>query len=483
MQTKTFLMKIKTFFTKKKIIWTVSIIILLILGRLIFSGKSNTSGIQTDVVKRQNIEKTVLATGQVVSSTDLQLSFEASGVVKEVSVKEGDTVHAGELLAELDTSDLVAQLHSAEAGLAIAKQQSSTTNTDLASITAQQNVLVTNAYNALLNSSPEAINVGNYTGYDAPTVTGTYTCPNQGSYDLKTYNSTGGISVSYTGLEEGSFLLTDIPRPLGNCGLFLSFDKTKVLQGGAEFSVDIPNKNAPDYNANNSAYQLALQTRDKAISDAQANISSDNSSLSVAEAQIAQAQANVEIAQAKIQDAQIVAPTDGTITTVDVKVGELAQPTVEAMELLNVGDLHTEALVSEADIASVAVGQSIDNTFDALGPDQHFTTTVLSVNPASTITSGVVNYKVDGSLEKIPDVKPGMTANMTIKVAEKDNVLVVPSSAIINKNNEQIVRVITDPKKLTYSEVVVQTGLEADGGLTEITSGLSEGQEIVTYMK
>jgi multidrug efflux pump subunit AcrA (membrane-fusion protein) len=59
----------------------------------------------------------------------------------------------------------------------------------------------------------------------------------------------------------------------------------------------------------------------------------------------------------------------------------------------------------------------------------------------------------------------------------------VPSSAIVNQTGGQFVKVVTDPKKLTYTSVPVQTGLEADGGLTEITSGLAEGQEIITYMK
>jgi multidrug efflux pump subunit AcrA (membrane-fusion protein) len=108
---------------------------------------------------------------------------------------------------------------------------------------------------------------------------------------------------------------------------------------------------------------------------------------------------------------------------------------------------------------------------------------VLTVNPASTVVSGVVNYKVTGSLEKIPEVKPGMTANMTIKVAEKKNVLVVPSGAIINKNGKHIVKVINDSKKKTFTEVEVEVGLSADGGLTEIISGLKDGQEVVTYMK
>ena len=481
MQTKTILMRIKSFFTKKKIIWTVVILLFLLIGWSIFSKKSNTSNIQTGVVARQDIQKTVLSTGQVVSSTDLDLSLQSSGIVNKVSVKEGDVVHAGQVLVEENISDLTAQLHSAQAGLIIAKQQAATSKNNLANVTSEQSTLVDNAHRTLLNSALVAQTVGSYGGYDAPTVSGTYTCKEEGSYDLKTYTSAGGISVNYTGLEQGSLLLTDIPRPMGNCGLSLSFDKTKTLQAGVEFNIAIPNTNAPNYNANYSNYQLALQTRDKAIADAQANLGNDSSS--IVDAQIAQAQANVDGIISKINNSKIIAPSSGTITQVDIKVGELAQLGKEVLKLLNVAELHTEALVSEADIASVAVGQSIDNTFDALGPDKHFITKVLTVNPASTVISGVVNYKVTGSLNKIPDIKPGMTANMTILVAEKKNALVVPGSAIINKDNKHIVRVINDPKKLTYSEVEVQTGLEADGGLTEITSGLKEGEEIVTYMK
>jgi HlyD family secretion protein len=167
----------------------------------------------------------------------------------------------------------------------------------------------------------------------------------------------------------------------------------------------------------------------------------------------------------------------------DIRLGEQAQASKEVIKIQNVGELHTEAQVSEADIASVTVGQNIDYTFDALGPDKHFTSKVLTVNPASTVVSGVVNYKVTGSLQNIPEVKPGMTANMTILVAKKPAVLVVPSSAIINKSGKKFVRVINDPKLKTFVEVEVTTGLEADGGLVEILSGLVDGQSIITYMK
>ena len=91
----------------------------------------------------------------------------------------------------------------------------------------------------------------------------------------------------------------------------------------------------------------------------------------------------------------------------------------EVMILQDVGDLHVEADVSEANIANLQPGQSVDITFDALGPDRHFQGAVETVNPGATIISGVVDYLVKASMPNIPDIKPGMTANMTILVAEK----------------------------------------------------------------
>jgi multidrug efflux pump subunit AcrA (membrane-fusion protein) len=76
-----------------------------------------------------------------------------------------------------------------------------------------------------------------------------------------------------------------------------------------------------------------------------------------------------------------------------------------------------------------------------------------------------------------------MTANMTVLVAEKKNVLAIPLRGVITKDGKKFVRVITDSKKKTYEEKEVKTGLEADEGLVEILSGLNAGQEIVTYIK
>ena len=115
-------MNIKGFFTKKKIIWTVVILLVVLpIAYSIFKPKDNSANILTDTVKKQNIKYTVLATGQVVSETDLNLSFKTSGIVQSVRVKEGDKVKAGQVLASLDQKDQLANLTSARGALASAQ--------------------------------------------------------------------------------------------------------------------------------------------------------------------------------------------------------------------------------------------------------------------------------------------------------------------------------------------------------------------------
>ena len=176
------------------------------------------------------------------------------------------------------------------------------------------------------------------------------------------------------------------------------------------------------------------------------------------------------------------APADGTITSVDIKVGELATGLKEAIILQDIDKLHLEANISEANVADIIPGQTVDVTFDALSPDEHVPAIIQAVDPASTVISGVVNYKITATIDKNDAIRPGMTANMTILTNQKTGVLAVPQRAIILNGTKKIVRLITNSTKKTYVEVEIKTGITADGGLVEVLSGLSEGQEIVTFI-
>lgn len=519
---------IKKFFTKKRIIWTV--IILLIVGPIVYGivkPKNNSANIQTDTVKKQDLKLTVLATGQVVSSTDLNLSFKTSGVVNKINIKEGDKVKAGAILAVLDQKDVGASYTSAQGSLAAAQanyqkvlagssnQQIAvaqkaldaanvnlnTAKTSLANVKQQQVTAVANAYSALMNSTISAVPATGNIGTASITVSGTYTSKDQGVYTI-TVDTTGGSGQFFhaQGLESAAGQVKSVPVALGNRGLFIQFTGTPST--GDTWTITLPNTSASTYVANYNAYQTALNTQQSSVDSAQASVDSAQAAaasaqanldlqtaqarpadVQAAQAQILSAQGQVQAAAAALDNTLIRAPADGTITSVDVKVGELASALKEVIVLQDVGDLHAEADVSEANIADLKPDQTVDITFDALGPDRHFTGTVQTVNPGATVVSGVVNYKVKASINNAPDIKPGMTANMTILVGQKSSVLAVPSRAILGSDGNKTVRVIDDPKKKTYHEVTVQTGMDADGGVTEITSGLNEGQEIVTFIK
>jgi len=517
----------KKVFTKKFAIWLLVILILAGAAGYFILGKSKgASNIQTDTVKRLNLEQTVLATGQVVSGTDLSLSFQTSGVVAQIKVKEGDKVKAGQILASLDTTNARANLITASGSLAQAKAnyekvlagasneqikvadqavnaaqvvlQNAENNLEI--VKAQQATAVANAYTSLLNTAIAPIaDAGNIDTIE-PVISGTYAGTAQGAYKIKILNTDTGLKFQATGLENAIEQVGSAPVPLGSNGLYIQFSSTPSLSDS--WTVYVPNTYSSLYITNYNIYQAALKSRDTAMATAQATINSAETSLAqasadleqtvaqarpaeidAAKAQILSAQGQVAVAEAAITNATIKAPAAGTITSVDVKIGELASAQSEVIILQDVDDLHLEADISEANIAEVMPQQKIDVTFDALGPDKHYQAVVATINPASTVISGVVNFKVTAKIGKVAEIKPGMTANLVIAVAHRDNALAVPSSAIIIQNGKSYVRVITDPKQKTYKQTEVQTGLEADGGLVEIISGLEAGREIVIFIK
>ena len=505
----------KAFFSKhkKKLIW-LGIIVVVVGFFVVRSRKTDTSGTQTDTVQKQDLKQTVLATGQVTSETDLSLSFKTSGVVGRVNVKVGDKVKAGSILASLQANDAAAQVTQARGALAqaqanyqkvlngassedvaVAQVTLDNAKTNLETTKEQQQVAVDNAYKALLNSGLAAIPGTGNTGSVTATITGTYTGKDQGLYKVNIIATGSGSLYQYSGLETGSGNADVTPQPLGTKGLYIQFSNTAVPTNNT-WTVAIPNTQAATYVTNYNAYQAALQTQSVAISQAQASVDAAQAALDLkrakarpadldaAQAAILTAQGQVQAAQAALDNTVITAPSDGTITSVDVKVGELATALKEAVVLQDVNNLHVEANISEANIASVKVGQPVDTTFDALGLDRKFSGKVEAVDPASTVVSGVVNYKVTVQVDKLDEIKPGMTANLTILTGEKKGVLAVPTRAVLSKtDNSKVVRVVTDTKTKAYKEVVVTTGMEADGGLVEVLSGLNEGEEVVTFIK
>jgi len=202
------------------------------------------------------------------------------------------------------------------------------------------------------------------------------------------------------------------------------------------------------------------------------------SEISLYQSQVREAQASVNLIASQVNDSTLIAPRAGIITQVNGEVGELITPAVVFASIITSDNFEIKANISEVDIAKVKIGDPVKITFDALGLDEKFEGTVTEIDPAQTEVAGVIYYKTTiFSTGDSKIIKPGMTANLDIVTARKDNVLTIPFQALKEKDNRKFVQVLKNGKA---EDVFVKTGLKGDVK-TEIISGLEDGWEVVTF--
>lgn len=180
----------------------------------------------------------------------------------------------------------------------------------------------------------------------------------------------------------------------------------------------------------------------------------------------------------------ITAPTDGIVTslmyTEGMTIGSLDTGNSSSNE--KVATIKTEGMpvisvnLSEIDVSKVKVGQKVTVMVDSI-PDKTFTGSVVGVDRIGSTTSGVTQYPAIIKLDTAPeDLLPGMAVTANILVDKKDNALLVPVSAVTTEDGQPYVRVMSGIREQSVPVVV---GLSSDTQ-TEIISGLSEGDQVIT---
>ncbi len=161
---------------------------------------------------------------------------------------------------------------------------------------------------------------------------------------------------------------------------------------------------------------------------------SNKAQVSAAQAQVAQTEASLRYAQTNLGYTRIVSPVDGIVVSRNVDVGQTVAASFQTPTLFSIAQdltkMQIETSIDEADIGRIEAGQEVEFTVDAY-PDNTFHGTVDEVRIAPVTVSNVVTYvvivKVDnGDLR----LKPGMTANVSIIVANRDRVLKIPNAAL-----------------------------------------------------
>jgi HlyD family secretion protein len=249
----------------------------------------------------------------------------------------------------------------------------------------------------------------------------------------------------------------------------------------------------------------------------QALVAKQNSSqqdLDQAMANLHQAEANLKIKQGALDKAKadldhctITSPVDGEVISRSVDVGQTVAASLQAPVIFTIANdltkMQIDANVAEADVGVVVVDQQVDFSVDAF-PARTFHGKVVQVRNAPITVQNVVTYDtVIGVNNADLKLKPGMTANVSIMIAHKDDVLQIKNAALRyrpadgaatppqakgapppgaraaagrERRNERTVYVLSGNKP---EPVMIKTGI-GDGVVTEVLEGLKEGDRVIT---
>lgn len=227
------------------------------------------------------------------------------------------------------------------------------------------------------------------------------------------------------------------------------------------------------------------------LDTADTNHETAKASVSAAKASVAQADAALRNAQTNLGYTRIVSPVDGTVVSRNVDVGQTVAASFQTPTLFTIAQdltkMQINTSVDEADIGKVQVGQEVEFTVDAYA-DITFNGKVGQVRIAPITVQNVVTYDVVVMVDN-PDVKlkPGMTANVSITIMEKKDIVRIPNPALrfrpsgvartkqLQKDAGVWVLEKGKPKRLP-----VEIGI-SDGSFTELVAGeLREGQDVIT---
>lgn len=194
-------------------------------------------------------------------------------------------------------------------------------------------------------------------------------------------------------------------------------------------------------------------------------------------AQVKQSEASVSQARNQINKGILRSPINGKVSQVNIKLGELSSLTGTAISIINTQSFDIEADIPESDIGRINLMDPVKITYDAFPNNAIINGKIAQIDPAEKIVEGVIYYKVTVTLDVTDNqLRSGLTANLEIITAEKDNVITVPQRAVI-ENQDKKIKILENNQ---VREVVVTTGIRGNQGEIEILTGVKEGDKVIT---
>ena len=396
---------------KKKylIIGGVTVALLAAAGFYFWGGNASAAQYLTAKVERGNLRNTVTATGTLQAVTTVQVGSQASGTISALYADYNSVVKKGQVVAQLDPAVSKAQVEQARANLQQAQ----------ASL-AQAKAGVSNSRAGVSDAQARA---------QAASSTA--------------QNNQAGVAAAQANLavlkaqQDDALSLLKQQETLVKGGIIAQRDletaQTAYKTAQAKYAQGVAQLNQAQLSQQMSASSGIAQSQAQ-VQQSQAQVGQSQAQVQAAEAQVQQAAAALQLAEVNLTHTTITSPIDGVVVSRDVNVGQTVAASLSAPTLFTIANDLTKmqviANIDQADIGLVENAKSVKFSVDAFpGKDFDGKIEQMRLNPQNV--QNVVTYNVvidvDNPEQKL---KPGMTANLTVTIDERNNVLKVPNAAL-----------------------------------------------------
>ena len=350
-------------------------------GYYYFNSSTGAEDFLTGKIEKGSIRKTVSATGTLQAVKTVQVGSQVSGTIAALNVDFNSVVRKGQVVAQLDPA-----LFQAQVAQARANRESSRAN-------------LADARARLLAAEATLV------------------------------NQRAGVTSSRANLAAVKAQRDDAARLLER--------QEALARGGIIADRDLESVKAA-YEAAKARYDQAAaqldQSKSAEESAAKAGLEGARAQVKQAEAQIKQTEAALQLAEVNLSHTTISSPIDGVVVSRNVDVGQTVAASLSAPTLFTIANDLTQmwviANVDQADIGVISANNRVSFTVDAF-PGENFRGTINQLRLSPLDVQNVVTYQVViDVLNKDLKLKPGMTANLTFTIDERNNVLKVPNSAL-----------------------------------------------------
>jgi len=426
------------------------------------TAQQSSNILRTEQVTRGDLDITVVASGNTAVNNKLDLRFDSVGIVDRVYVQANQRVQDGDVLAQLEMTDLERAVQQATLAL-----EQATLNRDiLTKPVADEDVELARLNVQSAAQALEVARIGKQTAHaDADAMIVQAQRAREQAYNDYSKQQNEDARSKFENAEEQEY---------------------------------IARKNAEVTEEQAQAQWLAAYNRYEQAVESLRKLEEgpDEQQIRQTELQIEQAQLNLEQAQAQLDGARLTAPFAGQIAVVNVQEGIQAPTTAAAFTLVDDSQFYMDVTVDEIDIGKIRIGQTAKVTLDAY-PSSVISGVVESIAPGALNIGGIISYRLrvkldtpptspasgeteEGNDLQLPIVRDGMTASVVIHTDTIEDVLLAPNWAVRSDQSTG--------ETVLYCYVLRSDGVPERRNITrgqynetstEILSGLQAGDTVV----